>query len=168
MRGCGGAHGEYILHKLNQIFQSMVLNNQDLDKGLMNTDVNHCSELHLGRLSFVGEKGGEGEVGLMENILQYVKSNFKCFVSKNQEMDMGLMNTDANHCGDSFSCTLGGRLLLLLGRGARVWWGSMAVSGIMERRERVVLLLLRLTLDRQLELPPITNHQNQSINHTIG
>jgi hypothetical protein len=65
--------------KLNQIFQSLVLNNQDLDKGLMNTDVNHCGELHLGRPSFVGGKGGEGEVGLMENILQYVKSNFSMF-----------------------------------------------------------------------------------------
>ncbi len=39
--------------KLNQIFQSLVLNNQDLDKGLMNTDANHCDELHLGRPSAV-------------------------------------------------------------------------------------------------------------------
>jgi hypothetical protein len=54
--------------KLNQIFQSLVLNNQDLDQGLMNTDANHCDELYLFRLSFVGGKGGEGVVGLMENI----------------------------------------------------------------------------------------------------
>jgi hypothetical protein len=132
----------------------------------MNTDANHCGALHLGRPSAVdGGKGGEGVAGLMENIF-YGKLNkiFQCLVIKNQEREVGSMNTDAKHCGDSFSCTLGGRLLLLLGSGARVWWGSMAVSGMMERRERVVLLLLRLTLDRQLELPPITNHQNQSIN----
>jgi hypothetical protein len=34
----------------------------------MNTDANHCGELYLGRPSFVGAKGGEGGVGLMENI----------------------------------------------------------------------------------------------------
>ncbi len=54
--------------KLNQIFQSLVLNTQDLDKGLMKTDANHCGELHLGRPSAVGGKGGEGVMGLMENI----------------------------------------------------------------------------------------------------
>ena len=41
---------------------------------------------------------------------------------------------------------------LVPGRGARVWCGSMAASGMMERRERVLVLPLRL--DRPLELPP--------------
>jgi hypothetical protein len=54
--------------------QSLVLNNQDLDKGLMTKEANHCGELHLGRPSFVGGKGGEGGVGLMENIF-YSKLN---------------------------------------------------------------------------------------------
>jgi hypothetical protein len=103
-------------------------------------------------------------LGLMENKINQI---FQSLVLNTQDLDKGLMNMDANHCSDSFSCTLGGRLLLLLGRGARVLWGSMAVSGMMERRERVVLLLLMLTLDRQLELPPATHHQNQSINHTV-
>ncbi len=39
--------------KLNQIFQCLVLNNQNLDQGLMNMDANHCGELYLGSLSAV-------------------------------------------------------------------------------------------------------------------
>jgi hypothetical protein len=50
-----------VYSKLNQIFQCLVLNNQDLYKGLINTDVNHCSELYLGRPSVVvGYLGGRG------------------------------------------------------------------------------------------------------------
>jgi hypothetical protein len=66
-------------------------------------------------------------VGLIENIF-YSKSNqiFQSLVLNNQDLDKGLMNTDANHCGEL--CTLGGRLLLLLGRGARVWWGSWRIQ----------------------------------------
>ena len=48
---------------------------------------------------------------------------------------------------------------LVPGRGARVWCGSMAASGMMERRERVLVLPLRL--DRPLELPP--SGQGQSL-----
>jgi hypothetical protein len=44
--------------KLNQIFQSLVLNTQDLDKGLMNMDANHCGELCLGRPFVVSGEGG--------------------------------------------------------------------------------------------------------------
>ncbi len=69
----------------------------------MNTDVNHCGELHLVRPSAVGGKGGEGGVGLMENIF-YSKLNqiVQRLVSKNQDVDMGLMKMDANHCGELY------------------------------------------------------------------
>ncbi len=60
--------------KLNQIFQSLVIKSQNMDMGLMNMDANHCGELYLGRPSSVGGKGGEGVVGLMENIF-YSKLN---------------------------------------------------------------------------------------------
>ncbi len=64
----------------------------------MNTDANHCGELHLGRPSFGGGKGGEGGVGLMENIF-YSNLNkiFQSLVLNNQDLDKGLVNTDANH-----------------------------------------------------------------------
>jgi hypothetical protein len=56
---------------------------------------------------------------------------FQRLLIKNQEVDMGLMKwMRIRGCGDGFwsvSCTLGGRLLLLLGRGARVWWGSRRI-----------------------------------------
>jgi hypothetical protein len=39
----------------------------------------------------------------MENIF-YSKLNqsFQCLFIKNQEVDMGLMNMDANHCGELY------------------------------------------------------------------
>ncbi len=61
-------------------------------QGLMSMDANHCGELYLGRPSFVGGKGGEGGVGLRENIF-YSKLNqiFQSLVLNTQDLDKGLM-----------------------------------------------------------------------------
>jgi hypothetical protein len=121
VRGCGGAHGEYIYSKLNQIFQCLLIKNQEVDMGLMNMDANHCGDSFSctlgGRLLLLLGWRGEGVVGLMENIF-YSKLNqiFQSFVLNTQDLDKGLMKTDSNHCGELHL----GRRLLLVGRGARV------------------------------------------------
>ncbi len=47
---------------------------------------------------------------------QFTYQTFQCLVIKNQDVDMG-----------SVSCTLGGRLLSLVRRGARAGWGSLRI-----------------------------------------
>ncbi len=102
--------------ELSQIFQCLLIKNQEREVGSTNTDANHCGEMHLGRRSFVGGKWGEGVVGLMENIF-YSKLNqiFQSLVLNTQDLDKGLMNTDANHCGHCDELHLGRSSIVVVG-----------------------------------------------------